>query len=206
MDLYGKSSPLDLRRVQSEGLGFRLERLAFMYGDLSLRSIVTGVSSILAATANRSWRRVGVVVFSVVTLPVVVSSPSWADVNPQGDCWIDAATGKQIKLYPPGTTFPMHDPNHVSIPGHRTFVRQPDDTWVDAATGQQIILYPPGTTFPMDDPNHVSIPGHRTFVRVPCPQPTQSMGLQPALPVLPFSFGFGLGIGNRAHGDDRFQK
>ena len=41
-------------------------------------------------------------------------------------CWIDAATGKPIITYPPGTEFPMADPNHVSIPGTgRNFVRVP---------------------------------------------------------------------------------
>ncbi|MHB8529135.1 MAG: CAP domain-containing protein, partial [Caulobacteraceae bacterium] len=90
------------------------------------------------------------------------------------DCWIDTATGKPVRVGPPGwrpTGGPDNpDPDHVEF-GGRSFVRLPGGNWVDAATGNPVSVGPPGwrpTGGPDNpDPDHVEF-GGRTFVRAPC--------------------------------------
>lgn len=186
-----------------------------MSRNSSLRSIVIAGLSVSPTIANQSWRSVGGAVFSVVTVLVVGAlSPCRADVNPQGDCWIDAATGAFVATYPQGADpreFINSAPQNQYGNPHtgRNFAKLPDGSWIDSGTGQPVSTFPVGGNprdFINSAPQNQYGNSHtgRNFARVPCPPPSNTTGAQ-ALPVLPF-VGFGLGFGHRDHGDDRFQK
>jgi len=115
---------------------------------------------------------------------VGLSSAVLADVNPQGDCWIDVRTGAFVDTYPYGA-----DPREFynSTPENqygnrltgRNFAKLPDGSWIDTGTGQAVSTFPVGA-----DPREFynSTPENqygnrltgRNFARVPCPQKTAS--------------------------------
>ncbi len=127
-----------------------------------------------------------------------------ADVNPNGDCWIDAQTGKPAPRVPEsavnyagatvqGAGAAEFDPENsnraVNSKTGRTFIRQPDGSWIDAQSGQPVPTAPEsaanygGATvqgtgaaqFDPENPNRaVNSKTGQTFIRVPCPQPAAS--------------------------------
>lgn len=109
---------------------------------------------------------------------------AYADVNPNGDCWIDVATGARVGTFPQGAN-PREFINSApqkqygnSYTG-RNFAQLPDGTWIDTGTGQPVSTFPVGANpreFINGAPQNQygnSYTGHN-FARVPCPPPAQT--------------------------------
>jgi hypothetical protein len=137
-----------------------------------------------------------------------------------GNCpyWIDSKTGKRVRTVPIGIYREQLTqlqeggiPNSISGAGGHSYVKGQDGSWIDAATGATVRTVPIGIYREQltqlqegGIPNSISGAGGHSYALIPCPPPSQPTSVQ-TLPVLPF-FGFGLGLGHRDHGDDRFQK
>lgn len=131
--------------------------------------------------------------------------------------WIDAVTGQPVRTIPLSNDpnnlgANVHQGDHAVVGAKNLYWDNECGTWRDAATGGEVRTIPLSS-----DPNYPganvhygnhAVVGGKTLFWQPCPPPNQPATVQtaPAVPVLPFGFGIGLGFGHKDRGDDQFRK